>query len=362
MKIKYLILLLITFSSCKDDIENSEYRNSDYVFYKENGKQGYWQKISKDSDFKYKKGILNYFYNNGNRFGEIEVLDSFPNRIEKLYDKDNNKLIKTVWVKNDSEYKRVYENGYHKHYYSNKGKVIIEEGLVENNLERGLWKRYWNDGSGLKQVINFKDGKTHGKRENYWKNGNLESVSHWNMDKQIGEGILYYENGNLKESNFVKNGKLHGLNKTYYSDGTLESICKYWYGKSTDTCKTFYPNGKLKKLDITILDTISLTSFGKVYTYYENGNLHKEVEGKNYQVNGKAKIFFENGNLNQEFIVKNGIKNGELKGYYESGELWFVGNAKNDLHHGSIKYYDKKGKLIKTIIAENGIAIDSIIN
>lgn len=361
MKNKLFILFLILICSCEDNPNDSRYKNSDYVFYEENGKKGYWQKISKDSDFKYKKGTLKYYYDNGNRFGEIEILDSLPNRIEKLFDKETDSLIKTVWKKNDEEYKRIYENGYYKHFYSNKGEIIIEEGLVENNLEQGPWKRYWNTDGSLKQKINFRDGQKHGKRINYWQNGNTKDISYWEMDKQIGQGIIYYENGNIQESNYVKDDKLHGLCKKYYNDGTPKLICSYWYSKSIDTCKKYFPNGKLKQLDIIKLDTLSLNSIGQTFTYYENGNLHKMVESKNYKINGKANIYFENGNLSQEFNVVNGIKNGQVKGYYETGELWFDGFLKNDEHHGKTKYFNKKGKLTKTIIAENGIAIDSII-
>ena len=126
MKIRHFILFIIILISCKGKIGNSN-----YLFYEEEGKQGYWQKTTKNSNFKYKKGKLSYFYKNGIRFGEIEVLDSLPNRIEKFYDKETDRLTKTVWVKDDLEYKTVYENGYYKNYYSNKGEIVIEEGLVE---------------------------------------------------------------------------------------------------------------------------------------------------------------------------------------------------------------------------------------
>lgn len=99
IKILFLFGLILIFNSCRESIENSKYRNANYVFYKEEGKQGFWQKINPDSDYKYKKGKLSYFFDNENRFGEIEVLDSMPNRIERFYDKNSNKLIRTFWIK-----------------------------------------------------------------------------------------------------------------------------------------------------------------------------------------------------------------------------------------------------------------------
>lgn len=192
MKTYYLILSILILYSCKnkENINDSEYRNAEYLFYKKDGQKGYWQKINENSTFQYNKGIINGFYNNGNKFAEVEVLDSLPNRIEKFFNKETSKLMKTVWIKNNSEYKRIYENGYHKHFYSAKGKIIIEEGLVKNNLKQGLWKRYWNENGKLKEIINFKDGKPHGERKNYWRNGNLKSSGPWKLGEQFGKGFF----------------------------------------------------------------------------------------------------------------------------------------------------------------------------
>lgn len=360
MKIKYLILLLITFSSCKDDIENAEYRNSDYVFYKESGKQGFWQKISKDSDFKYKKGILNYFYNNGNRFGEIEVLDSFPNRIEKLYDKSNNGLIKTVWVKNDSEYKRVYENGYHKHFYTNNGKVIIEEGLVENNLEQGLWKRYWNTDGNLKKTINFKDGKSHGETVNYWKNGNTKDISNWDMGKQIGKTVFYYENGKIEEENHKKDGEFHGSMIKYFKNTNIESERKYWKGELIDTCKTYYESGQLRLLQFFDLDTISMKKTGTQINYYPSGKVEAEITFNDNIAN--LKRYYESGDLEEISTKINDKHDGEVTVYHENGNKKIEGIARNGYYNGKFKFFNKSGKLEKTVNYDLGEPLDSIMH
>jgi antitoxin component YwqK of YwqJK toxin-antitoxin module len=303
LKIRHFILFFIILISCKGKIGNSN-----YLFYEEEGKQGYWQKTTKNSNFKYKKGKLSYFYKNGIRFGEIEVLDSLPNRIEKFYDKKTDRLTKTVWVKNDLEYKTVYENGYYKNYYSNKGEIVIEEGLVENNLEQGLWKRYWNEDGVLKETINFKDGKIHGERKNYWKNGNLKSFAYWDLGIQSGKGFFYYENGNIEESNYRFNEKLHGEYKAYYPDKTLKTDCNYWNNQTLDTCRNYYPNGNLKKLELYKLDTISLESSGKALFYYESGKLQIETEVINYKPNGIAKYYNKQGKLIEIITFENGVK------------------------------------------------------
>ncbi|CAL2101691.1 conserved protein of unknown function [Tenacibaculum sp. 190130A14a] len=313
-KIYYLIISFLIICSCKEkgNINDSKYRNSNYIFFQENGQDGYWQKISEHSDFEYTKGLLTYYYDNGKKFGEIEILDGLPNRIEKLFDKETDSLIKTVWQKNNKEYKRIYENGYYKHFYSNKGKIIVEEGLVENNLEQGLWKRYWSDNGKLKELITFKDGKPHGERKNYWKNGNLKSSAYWVSGIQSGQGFFYYENGNIEESNFRYNEKLHGEYKAYYPNKTLKKHCNYWNDRNRDTCKSYYSNGNLKKLEISQLDTINLTSYGKTFFYYENGKLKLEVDVKDYQPNGIAKYYDEKGKLIETMTFKKGVKTNSI--------------------------------------------------
>lgn len=347
------------FCSCKNNPNDSRFRNSSYVFYKQDGKKGYWQKITKDSDFKYKKGKLKYYYDNGNRFGEIEILDSLPNRTEKLFDRETDSLIKTVWKKNSEEYKRIYEDGYYKHFHSNKGEIIIEEGLVENNLEQGLWKRYWNTNGSLKQVINFKDGKNHGKNVNYWKNGNKKDISNWDMGKQIGQTIFYYENGKVEEKNHLKNGKLHGSMIKYFKNGNIESQRKYWKGELIDTCKTYYENGQLKLLQFFDLDTISLKKSGSQINYYPSGKIEAEISFTDN--NAKLKRFYENGTLEEISTKINNKHHGQVKGYHENGNKKFEGVAKDGYFNGKFKYYDKSGKLDKTVNYDFGEPLDSII-
>jgi len=352
------ISLLLTFS-CSTDINNTKYRNANYIFYKEKGKKGYWQKVSKNSNFKYKQGKLAYFFDNGNRFGEIEVIDSFPNRIEKFYDKDSDKLIKTVLRKADSVIESKYENGYYKGYYSNNG-ILTKEGIIENNLEQGLWKKYRKEDGSLRQKIELKDGIEHGKRENYWENGKLKSVSYWEMGKQIGEGIIYFKNGNLEEKNFIKNGELHGVAKEYYENGNLKSSDKYWYGKKCDTSKTFYENGNIKKLQLIDFDSITENTTGKEFRYYPNGKLKVEVEFNNFKANGDLIMYNENGVIIERSKKVNNKHNGDFTIYYDSGVKKIEGNVRNGYYQDTLKYYKENGSLEKWILYDDGTAKDSI--
>lgn len=359
MKIKYLLLFLIILSSCKDDISNGNFRNENYVFYQENGKAGKWQKINPELEIKLPKSHSTYFFPNGSRYAELKVIDSFPNRIIKYFNKED-KLIRTIKFKSDSIVSKVFENGNYRGYHSNLG-LLQSEGLFENNMYQGKWKFYHKDGKTIKQIVEYVNDTLNGIREDYWENGKLKSKTANINGKQNGKTIHYHKNGEIEETNFLKNGEVHGISTRYYFNGKLESKCDYWNGIRRDTCKFYYENGNLEKLEIIKLDTTSSKSSGIVYRYYESGEIEKILESENNQVNGKAKLYYKNGSLAQEFDVKNNIKNGTVKVYYETGQLKYSGFAKNNLLDGKIKHYDKNGKLIKTVIGENGIAIDSIM-
>lgn len=358
MKIKYLLLLLIAFSSCNDDISNKKFRNENYVFYQEKGKIGIWQKISKASDFKYQKGNLTYFYNNGVVFGELEIIDSFPNRIEKFYDKNEN-LVKTVWRKDDSINKIHLENGYFKHSYSNKG-VIIMEGLVQNNLEQGIWKKYSNEDGSLRQIIEMKDGLENGKKENYWSNGKLKNISYWKDGKQFGEGIVYYENGNIEEKNFIKNGKIHGLLELYYNDKTLKFIGNYWNGEPIDSCKTYYENGQLRLLQFFDLDTISMQRSGTQTSYYPSGEVEAKVTFHDNISN--VKRYYKSGALEEISTKVNNEHDGRVTIYHENGNKKIEGIASEGYFNGKFRFFDKSGKLEKTVTYDLGEPLDSIMH
>jgi len=360
LKIKIFFLLLIILTSCKDDISNKKFRNENYVFYQENGKAGEWLKINPDLEIKLPKSHSTYFFPNKNRYAELEVIDSFPNRILKFFNKED-KLIRTVYFKSDSIVSKVFENGYYKGYHSNIG-LLHSEGQIENNMYQDKWKFYRKDGETIKQIVEYINDTLHGIREDYWKKGKLKSKTTNIKGKQNGKTFHYHDNGKTEEINFLKDGKVHGISTRYYPSGKIESKCNYWLGISRDTCKFYYENGNFEKLEIKKLDTITSSSSGIVYRYYESGEIEKVLETKNNEVNGKAKLYYKNGNLAQEFNVLNKIKSGAIKVYYETGELKFTGFAKNNLLDGEIKHYDKKGKLIKTVTGKNGIAIDSIMH
>ncbi len=360
MKSSFLIISLIILTSCNQDISNRKYRNENYVFYQEDGKEGEWLKINPTLENKLPKSLSTYFFPNGNIYAELKVIDSFPNRIVKHFD-TNKKHTYTNTYTLDSLVSQVFENGYYYGYHSNLG-LLQSEGMIKNNMYHGKWKFYREDGNILKQIVEYVKDTLHGIRKDYWENGKLKSSTTNLKGLQNGQTYHYYDNGEVQEINFLKDNKVHGKSIRYYRSGKLESKCNYWLGKIKDTCKFYYENGNLLKHSIVDLDTVSLKSTGITYRYYESGELEKILPTKNGKVNGIVKLYYKNGNLAQEINIIKGVNNGIAHVYYETGELHYTGLLKNNLFDGAVIYYDKKGKLTKTVNGKNGVAIDSIMH
>lgn len=345
--------------SCQDDINDQRFRNENYVYYEEDGKPGKWLLIKNNSNQKPPKSRTTFFFPNGNKYLELSVLDSFPNRIYKFYDKEN-RLTRIKTYKSDSVFKETYNNGYFQGYYSNLGN-LHSEGLIKNNLKQGKWNYYYEDGLSTKERAEYKNGKLNGVHEEFWRNGNSKSLSNWKNGLEFGEGRIYHENGNIYENHFIKNGKIHGRIEQYYPNGAKRFWANSWLGIVKDTSKYFYETGILQNLKLVTIDTITRISKGNEFTYYPSRRLKTNSEIKNDLLHGISITYYENGNKKEWIEFKNNRLNGKYIQYYESGEKKQVLKGKDKYLLDDVYFYDKNGIVNKTLIVEKGIIVDSIV-
>jgi antitoxin component YwqK of YwqJK toxin-antitoxin module len=303
MKSIQILFIFFFLISCKDDINSKKYRNSNYVYYISNESKGEWRLINDNAENNYKKGDeIYYFFDNGDKYGNIIIIDEYSNRIEFFYNNDT--IVEEIRYKNDQEFEKLKKDGFHVEYVSNKGEVLAE-GLIKNNKEMGLWKDF-------------------------------------------------YENGNLlREMNF-KNGLRNGSFTEYYENGKISLKGKYWNGRKTDTLTWYYENGSIKQKEIYVVDTIKVICVGHAKYYFMNGKEHKSIPIINWQREGIAKIYYENGNLQYMTEYKNDKMDGIAKGFYENGKINYSGSAKDSLKDGRFNYFDEKGELINSEFYRNG--------
>jgi len=360
LKKTFLFFLIIIFFSCQDDISNEKFRNSNYAFYQEDGKEGKWIKVIANSEMNFSKSTSTYFFDNGNRFGKQIVLDSFPNRICNFYDTDDNlQLIETFL--NDSLVSIKYSDGLYKEYYSNKGN-LDSEGNIKNNIKEGKWIYYREDGKTVKYITHFLENLEDGLRKDYYDTGELMVSIYYKKGKKNGKAIHYYKNQQIKESKTYKNGKEHGKILKYFEGGSTKFSATYWNGKEIDTSRMFYPDGTLKQIFICIPDTLNNHFEGKLHSYYNSGVSKAYMELTNYKLNGLVKAYNEDGKLTEFWTAKNDERTGEFGEYYENGQTKIVGNYKTGYFDKKIKFYNENGKLTKTVNFKKGIALDSTMH
>lgn len=164
--------------------------------------------------------------------------------------------------------------------------VYLKEG---NKIKDGYYKEYYHNGE-LYISSEYINGKKVGIETEYDKHGKITRKLTYN-EEGIGEELVYYPSGAIKEKNLYKNENLEGLSQAFYESGTLESE--------------------------------------KVY-----------VANK---VQGEAKTYFETGNLKSVFHYVNDEKQGEFKEYYKTGELESSGNMEADKKQGDFYSYYKSG-------------------
>ncbi|MEM6892497.1 MAG: toxin-antitoxin system YwqK family antitoxin [Bacteroidota bacterium] len=300
---KTLILLIFFCAACGDDIRNKRYRNSEYAFHQVRGKTGKWIKVVSHGEKDFPKSKTTYFFDNGNRYSEVVVLDSFPNRVCKFFNtKDSLQIIEKYL--NDTLYSMIYEDGHYQGYHTNKGNLKCEGKIIENKQE-GKWTYYFEDGITVSQLIDFENNYYHGTREDFYESGELKVSFSYEKGKKNGEAIRYFKNGRIKEVNSYKNSLENGRHLRYFEDGSIEYSGTFWNGKEIDTCIWYYPNGVMKQVFICESDTTSVHFVGELKSYYDTGSIKSTIDILNWKGNGTAQFFDENGILSETVVYEN---------------------------------------------------------
>ncbi len=125
-------------------------------------------------------------------------------------------------LKEEREYKDGKKHGLLKDYLPN-GK-IKSEVIYKNDVENGPAKLYYPSGA-LQQEINFIDGNAQSTKL-YYPQGNLSLREEINLAKGLlaGEAKQYYRNGQLKSVSQYKDGKEdRSTKKAFYADGSVKT-------------------------------------------------------------------------------------------------------------------------------------------
>ena len=212
--------------------------------------------------------------------------------------------------------------------------ITVYEGTLNKDGE------YHGDNCILRNLSNiiiykgsFFNGKKHGEGVEYYDNGNMKYKGIFFKDKKHGKGVEYHENGNLKyEGNFEDDLYSGKDTKLYTIDGNLSYEGDFVKGEFNGNGKEYiYIAHSLKQIVLPGSD-LAKQKEGSKTTKYKGTYLNGKYHGK-----GELQVRLDDGTL--RYIYKGSFVNGKFEGYGEtSGDdatlCYHKGYWKNDMKNG----------------------------
>lgn len=117
-------------------------------------------------------------------------------------------------------------------FYNQKGNKVSEGKEVNKQME-GEWKYYHLDSPKIMTLENYANGKLHGIRKVYYKEGAIAEECAYKEGKKEGIYKKYLENGTVIEESNYKNGEYQGLALFRNADNQIVAKGMYKNGKKT---------------------------------------------------------------------------------------------------------------------------------
>lgn len=312
------------------------------------------------------KTQTSYFKDSKIKSSEWEYIEGNKAKVSNIKERDSKTGVLTGHSASGTTFTQKIPHGKWTDFFENgKVKNIFH---YENGYKNGIAKSYYEDGK-IKAEYNYQDNMLFGSCKIYYPNGKLYEESEYQEKSLRKYALIYNENGVLfKKYQFekwdTKNGYQSGHYTEYYPSGQAKEVGTFnlnnidW--QNIDKVSSFNPEileqeHKYNESGKLIYDYN--TSTGKIISFHSNENKH--LEGN--MLNGFYKEYYENGKLNQFVHVKDGLPFGFYEGYYENGQLKDKGEYKSEIINGNPKYimvgkweyYFKDGKKKKIEIHSN---------
>jgi len=248
-------------------------------------------------------------------------------------------------------------------------------GQYLNGKAHGEWTWYHDNGA-VETTINYLNGEWHGEYVSYFEDGTMDGKYNYSLGKLEGNVVYHYENGAINTKSYYENDELQGRRETYGPDGALQLVRFYEHGR-------LMGYSHLDKNGIEIAMVPIENESGKITTYYDNGNVSREMEYRNgYLINdyreyyysgqqyekafyvdggfdGKRTEYFPNGGVKLEEMYQLGKLSGSTKTYFENGKLKKEETYKNNIKDGIAKKYTEDGTLLVEEVYFNGDIVSS---
>lgn len=249
----------------------------------------------------------NYYYSNGNLKAEIlEISSNCSEDIEqfkgRLYYEDG--YLKYLGDIEFIPYSGAFLfNGFGEYYHRNgqlccRGKFIECQVTGKNMVFNSSGKKIM-EGNFAYQSSNFIVDDL------FYGSSDISAV----LD---GFGIVYYDNGKVKEKGNFLRGNLQKEGEIYYPNGNIEYKGNF-----------------------------------KIVNIYNNMDYYDHTLNLNSVFDGNGKLYYKNGKIKYDGCFLNGKYDGYGMEYYKNGILKYKGEFKRGLKEGIGKLYDVQGKMLK---------------
>jgi antitoxin component YwqK of YwqJK toxin-antitoxin module len=99
--------------------------------------------------------------------------------------------------------------------------------FIRQQQYSGYINTYYNDGTTIKSIRKYSNGKKNGEHQGWWPNGNKKYLYYFKEDQSFGTHKQWHSNGELFTLKNFKTGIEHGEQKSWDKDGEL--MYKYIY-------------------------------------------------------------------------------------------------------------------------------------
>jgi len=159
------------------------------------------------------------------------------------------------------------------------------------------------------------------------------------VDEVIIERITYSKSGDtLILENTLDKMKMV---REYYRNGQIEKEKNYKDGELDGKWILYYENGQIRN-ERNYKDG---EKDGKQTYYYENGQIEEEGNYKDGELDGKWILYYENGQIKSEGNYKDWKEVGKWTSYYENGQIFGEGNYKDGKRDGKWTTYNEDGSI-----------------
>jgi len=178
-------------------------------------------------------------------------------------------------------------------------------------------------------------------KKTYYKNGDIRWKCKYKNSKRHGEYSFYLEGNELLLKGNYKNGddydgewyayypqEMYSKNGNDYFEGEIKDVLRANSLNGSDFFVEvfFHPNGELSDYTVSYMSNVEsdmgkFPSYGKNYTWHENGMIKRIVE----------------------YPIRRSSVNYKQKGWYDSGELRFEQEFSDDMESSKNIFYHKNG-------------------